>query len=167
MPAASRDTFIEAAESLPLTAYEILASDAESTLLYVAAHKDEAEAAEAVLSDCGFTPCPFEGEKSGEEVYASLKEEAGAQLRALKANEYAMYELNAYIRPLKIYCDYLGFELEKEELSDKLRATERTFLLEAYVPEEATEAVKETLLSVTKAAYFEFGEPRRTKFRPR
>lgn len=166
LPAASRDAFIEAAESLPLTAYEILASDAESTLLYVAAHKDEAAAAEAVLSDCGFTPCPFEGEKSGEEVYASLKEEAGAQLRALKANEYAMYELNAYIRPLKIYCDYLGFELEKEELSDKLRATERTFLLEAYVPEEATEAVKETLLSVTKAAYFEFGEPAEDEIPP-
>ena len=119
-----------------------------------------------MLSDCGFTPCPFEGEKSGEEVYASLKEEAGAQLRALKANEYAMYELNAYIRPLKIYCDYLGFELEKEELSDKLRATERTFLLEAYVPEEATEAVKETLLSVTKAAYFEFGEPAEDEIPP-
>lgn len=77
-----------------------------------------------------------------------------------------MYELNTQIRPLKVYCDYLGFQLEKEELSDKLRATERTFLLEAYVPKEAEELVKEALLSVTKAAYFEFSEPSEDEMPP-
>ena len=78
-----------------------------------------------------------------------------------------MYELNTQIRPLKVYCDYLGFQLEKEELSDKLRATERTFLLEAYVPKEAGgNSSKRRLLSVTKAAYFEFSEPSEDEMPP-
>ncbi|MGN1061485.1 MAG: V-type ATP synthase subunit I, partial [Candidatus Scatosoma sp.] len=37
--------------------------------------------------------------------------------------------------------------------------TERTFLLEAYVPEESVETVRAALESVTGACYFEFDEP--------
>ena len=46
--------------------------------------------------------------------------------------------------------DYLGFALEKERLSEKLRATEKTFLLEAYVPAESEASVAEAISSATR-----------------
>lgn len=166
VPAAVREELLKNFAEQDLVCAEVLASDAETALLCVVFHREIAAEAEGRLSDFGFSPCPFEGEKTGAENYASLCGKVKAIERGLKANEYAMYELNTQIRPLKVYCDYLGFQLEKEELSDKLRATERTFLLEAYVPKEAEELVKEALLSVTKAAYFEFSEPSEDEMPP-
>lgn len=159
LPTPARDGLIKALEEEPLTVVEVLAANTELSLVCVVSHKTVSGQTDVALSEAGFSPCPFDGEETGGEVYASLTEKANALSRDLKANEYAMYELNEQIHPLKVYCDYLGFQLEKEELSDKLRATERTFLLEAYVPKEAEEGVKEALLSVTGATYYEFSEP--------
>lgn len=159
LPAQAREELVKKLEGEPLIALKVLAADAESALIFVVSHKTVAETADAALSEAGFTDCPFAGECTGEELYASLKESAVALERKRKANEYAMYELNDKIQPLKVYCDRLGFQLEKERLSDKLRATERTFLLEAYVPKDAEEEIKGALSSVTGAAYYEFSEP--------
>ncbi|MDE7296077.1 MAG: hypothetical protein K2N84_02310 [Clostridia bacterium] len=63
------------------------------------------------------------------------------------------------IRDLQIYCDFVAFELEKAELSEKMLATQTTFLLEAYVPVEAEEGVRQALTDVSSAIYFEFSEP--------
>ncbi len=70
-----------------------------------------------------------------------------------------MYELNAYIRPLKIYSDYLSFLLEKEETSGKLKETQTTFLLQAYLPEDAEEKVREEITKSVGACFMEFSEP--------
>ena len=77
-----------------------------------------------------------------------------------------IYGLNDRIRPLKIYCDYLGFEIEKCELSEKMRATQTTFLLEAYVPEHEAEAVRAALDGVTGSIYYEFSEPAKDEIPP-
>lgn len=158
-PAAAKDKLSKDLELLPLAAYSATLADEENILLSVFFHRDYSDEAEAILAEAGFVPCPFEGGETGKALYASLLEERKRLERDLQANAYALYELNSEIRPLKIYCDFLGFALEKEEISDKLRVTERTFLLEAYVPAEAEEGVKETLVSVSKAVYFEFSEP--------
>ncbi len=158
-PVAAKDKLSKDLELLPLAAYSATLADEENILLSVFFHRDCSDEAEAILAEAGFVPCPFEGGETGKALYASLLEERKRLERDLQANAYALYELNSEIRPLKIYCDFLGFALEKEELSDKLRVTERTFLLEAYVPAEAEEGVKETLVSVSKAVYFEFSEP--------
>ena len=122
-------------------------------------HKSAAAEAEALLGEAEFEACPFTEEISGREKARSLLEKEREIGREIAANEYAVYEMNAQVRLLKVYCDRLGYELEKAELSEKLRATERTFLLEAYVPAEAEEKVKEAVNGVTEAAYFEFSDP--------
>lgn len=165
-PLSSKEEFLKAAEELSLTEASIIAADADSVLAAVFYHSSASAETEELLTNFGFSDCPFSGEATGEENYARLHESVQSLTRELQANEYAMYEMNVDIRALKIYCDYLGFALEKEELSDKLRATERTFLLEAYVPAAETEAVKEALLSVTKAAYYEFSEPAEDEIPP-
>lgn len=162
LPASVKDGLAEALRENELCALQILNADGESALICVVAHKSVSAEADNVLSAFGFAECPYSGEKTGAAVYAELCERENALNTAISENEAGMYALRSEIRGLKIYCDYLAFGLEKASVSDKLRATERTFLLEAYVPEPAEKEVEEELRACTSAMYMEFSEPKDT-----
>ena len=157
--------------TLPLPAWEnikgmlpalsegkVLAQEDDQVLILLVLHKSCAEEGEALLSGTGFTPCPFEGEETGSALYARLKGECEALAKELDALEEEMAGLGSETRTLKIYCDYIGYEAEKAALDEKMRATERTFLLEAFVPEDAEEVVRREL-SEAGTVYLEFSEP--------
>ena len=157
--------------TLPLPAWEnikgmlpalsegkVLAQEDDQVLILLVLHKSCAEEGEALLSGTGFTPCPFEGEETGSALYARLKGECEALYKELDALDEEMAGLGSETRALKIYCDYIGYEAEKAALNEKMRATERTFLLEAFVPEDAEEAVRREL-SEAGTVYLEFSEP--------
>lgn len=157
--------------TLPLPAWEnikgmlpvlsegkVLAQEDDQVLILLVLHKSCAEEGEALLSGTGFTPCPFEGEETGSALYARLKGECEALAKELDALEEEMAGLGSETRALKIYCDYIGYEAEKAALDEKMRATERTFLLEAFVPEDAEEVVRREL-SEAGTVYLEFSEP--------
>lgn len=144
---------------LPLADLHVFAENADSVLLSVTAHKTVAEEVDQLLRGAGFSPCPFTGEDTGAERYASLTAECARLRDEISLNGKAFYELSAQIGMLKVYCDYVGYRLEKAQLSDKMRGTERTFLLEAYVPKGAEEGVRAALSSVSGAVYLEFSDP--------
>ena len=157
--------------TLPLPAWEnikgtlpalsegkVLAQEDDQVLILLVLHKSCAEEGEALLSGTGFTPCPFEGEETGSALYTRLKGECEALAKELDALEEEMAGLGSETRALKIYCDYIGYEAEKAALDEKMRATERTFLLEAFVPEDAEETVRREL-SEAGTVYLEFSEP--------
>lgn len=158
LPASIKEDFFKAIEEDPLSACSILHSDEENVLVLAAGHKSS-DRFDEVLQNFGLVACPFEEALSGAEFYSTLKERECSICEELKAIEQETYALNTSIRFLKIYSDFIGFELEKAEISDKLRATQKTFLLEAYVPKESEERVKEALGGVTEAIYYEFSEP--------
>lgn len=166
VPAVLADNFAAACAAAPLTECEKLSSGAELSLFVFAVHKSAAEEAEGILQECGFVPCPYADGRSGKEVYDSLVALEQKLKAQLKENSENMYSLAPRVRDMKIYCDFLGFELEKASLSDKLRCTQRTFLLEAYVPKEAQDSVKQELSAVTNAVYFEFSEPSEDEIPP-
>ncbi len=158
IPASARENFIQAIDELPLASYSFVASGGDSELIMVAAHKAEAEKTDALLQSFGFSKCPFDDGRTGEEIYNGLKaREEELELELSKNSD--LYAFRTRIRNLRIYCDYIAFELEKRELSDKLLATQTTFLLEAYVPVEAEESVRQALTEVSPAIYFEFSLP--------
>ncbi|MDE7379519.1 MAG: V-type ATP synthase subunit I [Clostridia bacterium] len=158
IPSTAKENFMLEIGELPLASYSFVASGKDSELIMVAAHKSEVEKTDAVLQSFGFTKCPFDDGRTGEEIYVSLKRRELELDRELLENS-TLYPFKDRIRNLKIYCDYVAFELEKCELSEKLLATQTTFLLEAYVPVEAEESVKQALTEVSPAIYFEFSKP--------
>ncbi|MDE7329812.1 MAG: hypothetical protein K2N30_01780, partial [Clostridia bacterium] len=113
---------------------------------------------DSVLSEAGFNLCPYR-EGTGKELYSNnlnQTEEAKARIKQIGEE---LYSLGQYIKTLKIYCDRLGFEIEKGEASEKMRQTQKTFLLEAYVPKDAQDAVGKALDEVSSAVYYEYSEP--------
>ena len=142
-----------------LCAFETLAENSEQALLHVSSHASVALEIDGILSMYGFTDSLFSGEESGEQIYRGFEREEKRLLNAINENESTMYALKEKIRLLKIYCDYLSFTIEKAQVSEKLRATERTFSLEAYVPETAETVVQEEIKQATNLVFMDFSEP--------
>lgn len=165
VPVAGTDALFAAVKVNELCAVEILKSDSETALILFAAHK-AAEGADEILQSAGFSACPFPADKSGEEVYAQTVEEIkNADARLAEISE-GIYALGKNVKTLKVYSDYLSFELEKITASEKMRKTARTFLLEAYLPKEAENTVKEALDETSNAVYYEFSEPAEDEIPP-
>jgi len=140
-----------------LAAAETIATDSEHTLVAVSFHNSAAAECERILSGVGFSVCPYSGTETGAELLARLSEEKQTQETERERCAEELYKLSDGVRMLKIYSDYLAFELEKAEQSAKLRATDRTFLLEAFVPKGAEETVRKEL-SAVKVVYFTFSD---------
>lgn len=158
VPAQEKDNFLKAAEDMELCCAAVLAADAESALVVFAAHKSE-EGAEVFLQSCGFAACPFPPEKSGAEINAELNKEINELTVRTDEITKEICGFGGHIKKLKIYSDYLGFEVEKLSLSEKMRSTAKTFLLEAYLPKEAEELVRTALDEASDDVYYEFSEP--------
>ena len=159
IPVQSREAVESDLKETELCAYEALNANGEYVLLFVTAHKTAANEVDGVLSAYGFSECPYKGKQTGAGICADLQKKEGETLASLQANEEGMYALSEKIRPIKIYCDYLSFVMEKEQTADKLRATEHTVLMQAYVPAEAEERVKEAIEELHGAIWFEFSDP--------
>ena len=155
----NKDVLSQALAEQELCDFETLGADNSNVLLYVVAHKSVTAETDGILSTYGFTECPYDKEKCGKDVHAENCAKETSVKRAIEENADTMYALKEQIRPLKIYCDYVSFLLEKENAKDKLRATDKTFLLQAYVPAPSEEDVKAELASVSGAIYMEFSDP--------
>ncbi len=156
---AMKESVIEALSKIELCQVETVAEVDEALVLFVLSHKSVASETDGVLTSFGFSDCPYQGEETGEAYFQTLRKEERLFIEKILENERAVYAMKEEIKPLKIYSDALAFEIEKETLSEKLRTTANTFLLEAYVPTFMTEKVKEELLKVSSAVYIEFSAP--------
>lgn len=145
-------------------AAEKLAANENGGVYVVAYLKENSQKAEEVLSFASFSCCPYGAKEekkaiSGKEKYKQVKEACEKNAEAVRKNAEAFYEAAKDVPFLKTYVDYVCYLAEKENTSDSMRATERTFFLEAYVPEECVNEVSAALDGVSGAIYYEFDEP--------
>jgi len=131
----------------------------EQVAVAVYSHKDDAPNVDAVLAAYGFTECPYKGDFSGKQNVQDKGKEVERILMEISELEQGMYALKDKIRLLKIYYDYLCFELEKERTGEKMRQTQSTLLLEGYVPEKSVEEVTQALGACSSAIFLEFTDP--------
>ncbi len=165
VPAAEVTNLFKQIEERELCDCRIICSDADNALIVFAAHKSEQQI-DGILQSVSFSACPFGKDKSGEQIYNGISariEEIDGQLNEVKEGLYA---LGKDIKQFKVYCDYLAFELEKLSQTNKMRGTAKTFFLEAYVPKEAEELIKNALDGAADAVYYEFSEPAEDEMPP-
>ncbi len=148
---------------IPLAAFEEFRGE-DAVVLFLAAHRSAFAEAEALLAGAGFAACPYTGDRTGAEMLSELEAEADDREREQAEAEDALASLVSGIPSLKIYCDYIAYRLEKAEAAGKMRATGRTFLLEAFVPAEAEEKVRAALGGMD--VYYEFSDPAEDEFVP-
>lgn len=158
VPAPAWEELKKQLDETKLAAYDAQAGG-ETVTLAVSCHTSVWAEVEGILSGSGFSPCPYSGDISGEEQLASLKGQLQYADEKKRAAEENLSGLTSEIRGLKIYCDYVGFQLEKAEAVSKMRGTERTFFLEAFVPANYEQNVKSMLDKCGYAIWYEFSDP--------
>ncbi len=137
-------------------------------VILVAVLKSAEKETEEFLRGIEFTLCPFLNEDvSGKELYTRLLEEKKRLLEHAACADKEEFALADGLRLLKVYCDRVGYELEKAtEVSERMLATERTVLLEAYAPKGSEEEIAAALAEATDSAYFDFVEPDENEMPP-
>lgn len=145
-------------DELPLTAYEATKGE-DCVLLTVFAHKSVLSEAETLLSNAGFAACTYTGDQTGAEQLEALNDRLKAEQKKQREAEKNICALASEIRTLRLYADYVGFELEKAEAAGKMRGTARTFFLEAFVPESEEMRVRTALDHTMYAIWYEFSDP--------
>ncbi len=165
VPVSAWDDAKNKLEGLPQAAYEATAGE-EGVLLCAVCHKSILTELENVLSSCGFTACPYTGNETGAEHLSALERELSDVADKEEGAQNMLFALSEEIKSLKIYCDYVGFELEKAEASEKMLLTAHTFLLEAFVPADEEENVKAALDGRQSPLFYEFSDPKEDEFVP-
>lgn len=151
------ETLKNAFDAAELVAYRVLARKENVVLgvCYAVVYENEAE---KLLSEAGFSACPYRTDETGAQMCASIRSRIEYVMRELESNATAFFAMKEKISALKLYSDYLAFELEKGRTSENTLATRATFLLEAYVPVSGVENVKNALSAAAGAVYCEFSD---------
>ncbi len=163
-PLADRQKLMAEIGGIELADIKEIRTEGEEVLYLIVWHKKAEKDVEAALSSVAFAACPYCGEQSGKDIYEKTLEEEKNILKGLKDTEESLYSMKDAVRPLKIYCDFVSFEIEKKDLSQKFLTTASTFLLEAYIPKGAEENIEGALEGIT--AYFEFTDPEEDEMPP-
>ncbi len=152
-------------DSLPLVAFEAVPT-AEGTLFFSVCHRSVLEEFDRLLGGASFAACPYEGDRTGAELLSAFEEELRTQEKRRAAAEESLKALACEVRPLKIYCDFVGFELEKAEASSKMQTTAHVVFMKAFVPADEEEGVKSALDSLAVPLFYEFSDPAEEEFIP-
>ncbi len=151
--------------ALGLAAFEETETEGGSLLLVVC-HTSVLPQTEALLSAASFSACPFGGDRTGAALFCALEGALAEAKARLAAADEGLAALAPELRALKIYRDYVGFELEKAEASEKMRTTARTFLADAFVPADGEARVRAALDGLGVPLYYEFSDPAEDEFVP-
>ena len=125
-------------------------------VLFFAVPRAELEALRGELAPLRFLPCPTSGGKPAEEL--ASRRDACARAR-LELASLAEESAGANIGLLEDWSDYLTSLLERAEDAERFRYTQRTFVLNAWVPENAAELIEEALRAAAPSCEVSFSLP--------
>ena len=140
------------------TELSIVLDGVEKVIVVVAMKHISGQVAK-ILTDNGFNKCPFLDGATAKEKDFEIKE----RIKLIDREIESVYQAVSYhadaLKNLKIDADYLNFLLEKVRYCETARRTEKTFVLEGFVPSGAEERVVRAVKSVSDAIFTEICEP--------
>lgn len=142
--------------------FDVVADSDLCVVCVVALKGENAESAVKILAEHGFSPCPFTGDFTAEEAFKRAKTQIAAEEHEINRITQKVCDSADNLKPLKIFCDYYKYLVEKKTDAEKFRHTGKTFVLEGYLPRGKEETVAAALKSVSEAIFIEYSEPDET-----
>ncbi len=140
--------------------------DSYSAVVTVVYHvKDESEVL-ALLTTYGFSRCNLSGDFTAKEKSEELKARIKKTDKELLVLDEKILFYKDRLKDMKILLDRYSFELEKGKNKNGFSTTDSTFLMEAYVPTEATERVEQELKNIGAKVYTQFTAIPKDEFAP-
>ncbi|MBO4534708.1 MAG: V-type ATP synthase subunit I [Clostridia bacterium] len=166
VPSDKLKVFHQEIASLDLVVWESFGVSREGTVLSIVALKQVAQEVADVLSHSGFVPCPYQEDRTAQEVVDDLTARIDAKAEAIDSLRKEVWDRMEDARLLKLYEDYLLFVAEKEACSADMLYTASAFILEGYVPTDRVEEVRKAIADFTPAYVLETSPIPRDQFAP-
>lgn len=121
--------------------------------------KESRELLMSQLSACDYISCSFDNNETAK----NMTDEILKQIMDIdNDNCIACFDIlksQNQLDNMKMLYDYYQLELKKLELSEEFKCTDKTFVMEAWVPFDLTEKVEKSLDSLGSVLCMEFTEP--------
>ena len=118
------------------------------------------------LNEAGFVRCVFTDNRNAAEVLGDIRKEKREIAKSEADIEKELYSLKDKVRDIKIYLDYISFLIEKGKDEAEFRKTEKTFVLEAFVPKSAQDEVSGAVKNISEATFIEYSPIEKGEFAP-
>jgi V/A-type H+/Na+-transporting ATPase subunit I len=127
--------------------------------LLILCHLNDVNVISDVLKKYGFTKLSLDISSTPKKQLESLSKE----VEEIDLENKALYErakqLSENIKDIEKMFDYIDSKVQKEKATSKLVKTEKTFLLQGWLPENKVSEVNELISKEYKDAFIEFNDP--------
>lgn len=127
------------------TVCHVVCSAKEQSNLAVFCHKDILQAVTARLQHHGFTPLENKSDCTARQLIAVCREKIGAQEQLIAEKTEWIEQQAPHRQDLCFFIDYLTMRRDKYESLANLSLTEKTFVVNGYVPEKYASRLRDEL----------------------
>ncbi len=145
---------------------EILGAAKGGNVLVALLPKTEKQKVETTLSSYGFQKCPYSSNENAKEVIATLNQEEKENLKRQTEVDEQLLSFADKILLLKLYADFLSYQVEKSKAKGDVVGTKTTAVIEGYVPTEMTERVRKSVAETASSYVIDFTPVKREEFAP-
>ena len=159
----SANAFLEL--DLPCKAY-IECEDAQNAVLSVVCLQKDENLILQNLTAVGFSRTNLSGDFTAQEKVDEIDRQIKIIDKKLLQCDQKISEARKDFKDMKILLDRYRFELELSRDKNGFEKTDSTFILDAYVPTEATDRVEEAVKGVSDMVFTQFTEIPKDEFAP-
>lgn len=160
------DSFNEYFSDNDLVCVNNLSNVNDDNIISIICYNDFVAEVSIKLNELSFEKCPFNFDMTAQEAYANTEKDITILDEKLIDVEKKICRRASNLRNMKIYADYLNFQIEKMRASEEFRNTQTAFVLEGYLPTENAKEVEELLTTKFKAILVETSVIPRDEFAP-
>lgn len=129
-------------------------------------HKSMKEQVYNNLIPLDYTKCPFDYDVTAEEKCDELQKELFNNNSLIFNKSLEIVSYKTFEDDFKTLFDYYSLEKSKLDASDKMGATGKTFILEAWIPDEREEIIKKIIDDLNYTVAYEFNDAREDEVMP-
>lgn len=138
--------------------FEITDKEKDSTRIFFLYLREDAETAERAIREGGFLPPSFSlSHFTPTKKIEQLTQKIESLESDVAKQKQFLSDCGAKRRDIQMFYDHIVLRRDKYEQLEKLKQTEKTFVLEGYVPEKRAKTVKEKIEAST-LSYAEISE---------
>ncbi len=146
---------------------QIIGEMGDTAYFIAACHKEEEETFLSLMQNESVNRISFDGLKgSARDCFDNLEKEAVAIKLQEKSLEEERRKMVRHLEYLETLCDVLSVESQRLHITERFMKTNKTFMLNGWIPKELTEALRVVLSKVTPYFYLSLTEPEPAEIYP-
>lgn len=166
VPLSKYDALVNYFSDKELCSATLLSQTESKAVISFISHKTLKDEYLKSLYEFGFEKCPYEFDTTCKEIIADTENKIKELDEKAELTDKKICARGADLRDMKICADYITFAINKIKASGDFKNTQKTFILEGYVPTKNAVELKNILVSSFDAILVETEEVPRDEFAP-